>query len=188
MDDDYLYKVINGDIDSFRYFIKKYKDIGYSLAISVVKNEYQAQEILQTAFIRTYSGLKGFKGKSKFSTWFYRILVNEAFKALKKQPNNTITDLEPIVYTLIDVDYFKDIDEEENQKYCINEALKRINSNESLALRLFYLEECSIEEITEITGCSCSNVKVILHRGRKNMKEILKKLFKTENHCIDEKY
>jgi RNA polymerase sigma-70 factor (ECF subfamily) len=179
MDDFYLQKIIEGNADSFRYFIRKYKDKGYSLAISVVKNEYQAEEVLQNAFIKAYAALKSFKGKSKFSTWFYRILINEAFKSLKKQANTSHTDIEPFSGKLHEKEYFQINAEEEDHKFYINEALRRINPNESLALRLFYLEECSVEEITEITGWSCSNVKVILHRGRQNMKIILKKVFKS---------
>jgi RNA polymerase sigma-70 factor (ECF subfamily) len=182
MDDLYLKKVLSGDTDSFRYFIQKYKDIGYSLAMSVVKDEYLAQEILQTAFIRAYSGLKNFKGKSKFSTWFYRILINEAFKAVKKQSAGT--DLESVCGKIPEDDYFEANDKEENQKYYLNEALKRINSNESLALRLFYLEECSIEEITEITGWGNSNVKVILHRGRNNLRQVLEKMCKNDKSAL----
>ena len=57
----------------------------------------------------------------------------------------------------------------EEQKQIINEVLMRLPSNESLALRLFYLEELSMQELSEITGWTVSNSKVILHRGRKRM-------------------
>jgi RNA polymerase sigma-70 factor (ECF subfamily) len=150
--------------------------------MSVVKDEYLAQEVLQTAFIRAYSGLKSFKGKSKFSTWFYRILINEAFKAVKKQSTNT--DLDTVCCKIPEDDYFGANDKEGNQKYYLNEALKKIHSNESLALRLFYFEECSIEEITEITGWSNSNVKVILHRGRNNLRQVLEKIYKNDKAAL----
>jgi RNA polymerase sigma-70 factor (ECF subfamily) len=189
MDDLYLKKIIDGDAGSFRYFVKKYKDAGYSLSMSVVKDEFLAQEVLQSAFIKAYSGIEAFKGKSKFSTWFYRILINEAFKASNKQKKNNNIDIELISGKLPDVDYFETGDKEEYQKHCINEALKRINPRESLALRLFYLEECSIEDITEITGWTDSNVKVILHRARAHMKQALEEHYKSDKKvCINEKY
>ena len=187
MDDLYLKKIIDGDTGSFRYFIQKYKDAGYSLAMSVVKDEFQAQEVLQNAFIKAYSGLATFKGKSKFSTWFYRILINEAFKSSKRKNNRTHIEL--IAGKIPDSDYFEASDKEEYQKHCINEALERINPRERLALRLFYLEECSVEEITEITGWTESNVKVILHRARGHMKQALESCYKSDNKvCINEKY
>jgi RNA polymerase sigma factor (sigma-70 family) len=189
MDEVYIRKVLNGETDAFRYFIKKYKDIGYSLAMSVVKDEFLAQEVLQNAFIKAYSGLAAFRGKSKFSTWFYRILINEAFKASNKQKKNNNIDIELIAGKIPDTDYFKAGDNKEFQKHCINEALKRINPRESLALRLFYIEECSNEEMMEITGWTTANIKVILHRARAHMKQALEEHYKSDKKvCINEKY
>jgi RNA polymerase sigma factor (sigma-70 family) len=188
MDDFYLKKIIDGDADAFRYFINKYKDIGYSLAMSVVKDEFLAQEVLQNSFVNAYSGILAFKGKSKFSTWFYRIVINEAFKVSKKQKKNNHADIELIAGKVPDADYFESNDKEEYHKHCINEALKRINPRESLALRLFYLEECSIEEITEITGWTTANIKVILHRARAHMKQALEAYYKSDKKaCVNEK-
>ena len=184
MDNHYIQKILSGDTDSFRYFIKKYKDIGYSLAMSVVKDEYLAEEVLQISFINAFNAYTAFKGKSKFSTWFYRILINEAFKALKKQGKVINLNNEFFGNQIPEVDYFTLNIEKEDQKHYINEALKKIPANESLALRLFYLEECSIEEITEITGWTCSNIKVILHRARIHVREILKDCFKTERNGL----
>lgn len=63
----YIQKVLNGDKDAFRYIIAKYKDTGYSFAMSIVKDEFLAQEVMQIAFIRAYSKLNTFKGNSKFN-------------------------------------------------------------------------------------------------------------------------
>jgi len=176
----YIQKVLNGDTDAFRFIIKNYKDMAYSLAMSVVKDEFVAQEVLQTSFVRAFSSLDTFKGKSKFSTWLYRIVVNEAFKVLKKKENNVIIYGEPSFNTASEIDDFASKIEEDEQRYYINEALEKLSPKESLALRLFYLEENSIEEITEITGWSCSNIKVILHRARVNMRLILERSLKID--------
>ncbi len=87
MDEIYIKKVCDGDKDSFRYFVKQYKDMAFSIAISIVKDEFLAQEVSQDAFIKAYKALSSFNHKSKFSTWFYRIVVNEAFMNLKKRKN-----------------------------------------------------------------------------------------------------
>lgn len=77
---------------------------------------------------------------------------------------------------------------EEEQKYYIDLALKRIPSKEGLSLHLFYLEEYSIGEISDITGWSASNVKVILFRARKNIYRELSKLLKIENQLMDNNF
>lgn len=168
MDDDYIVRVCNGDTESFRYFLSKYKDMAFSVAVSIVKDENIAEEVVQDAFLNAFKGLKSFNRKSKFSTWFYRIVTNEAFKSLKKLKREFLSFVEYHNHEIVDEDILLSLQEDE-QTYCINEALKKLPPNESLALRLFYLQEGSIKEVREITGWSESKVKVTLFRARKNM-------------------
>jgi len=184
MDDVYIRKVLNGDTNAFRFIIIKYKDIGYSLAMSVVKDEFKAQEVLQTSFILAFTKLATFKGKSKFSTWLYRIVINEAFKSIKKQKSEIITFGESPVFRTLEVDSFSSGMDADEQRFYINEALKMLVAKESLILRLFYLEENRIEEIAEITGWTFSNIKVLLYRARINMKELLIKCFNIDKQIL----
>jgi RNA polymerase sigma-70 factor (ECF subfamily) len=180
MDDLYIKKVLDGQTEEFRYFIKHYKDLAFSVAFSVVKNEFTATEVVQESFVKAYENLKSFKGESKFSTWFCRIVINESFKTIRKE-KRTVSETgidqgadfreNPAIFEAL---------KETEQKYYINECLNRLPANESLVLRLFYLAENSIKEIREMTGWSESNTKVHLHRGRKNMQELLQKMLNTE--------
>ncbi len=167
-------KVLNGDTEAFRYFVTAYKDLAFSVAVSVVKNEFTAADVVQESFVKAFENLKSFKGKSKFSTWFIRIVINESFKSVQKKKVH-YTDL---VIELEDIqkDELKDAD----RKFFVNEVLKILSPNESLVLRLFYLNENSIIEICEMTGWNESKVKVTLHRARKSMEEKLRKLLKNE--------
>lgn len=173
MDSVYIRKVLDGSTENFRYFIQKYKDQAFSVAVSVVKNEFDAEEVVQEAFIKAFQNLKSFQGKSEFKTWFYRIVINEAFKKIKKSKieitlanGQTLPDVEDISET------FKGLTCDE-QKALVTESLKKIPPNESLSLRLFYLEGNSIAEICSLTGWSDANVKVILHRARKHLLEVV---------------
>lgn len=179
MDDFYIGKICNGDHDAFRYFIKTYKDIAYSIAISVVKDEFIAQEVTQDAFMKAFKNIGSFSKKSTFSTWFYRIVMNEALMRLRKLKKEFID------FTDINDDDISDENailslKEDEQTYLINEALRKLSSKESLALRLFYLQEESVKEVCEITGWSEANTKIILHRARKNMFVVLTQLMKTD--------
>ena len=174
MDGLYIRKVLGGDTEAFRYFIRNYKDLAFSVAISVVKDEFWAEEVVQESFIKVYRNLKSFKGHSSFKTWLYRIVVNESFQRLRQEKK-------AIVYK----DKFPDHElEEENleelspegKQVLVEEALKILSPNESLALRLFYLEEQDSKTISAITGWSDANVRVILHRARKNMLAVVQKL------------
>jgi RNA polymerase sigma factor (sigma-70 family) len=166
--------VLNGETDAFRYFVTTYKDTAYSLAVSVVKDEFTAADVVQEAFVKAFENLKTFRGDSKFSTWFFRIVINEAFKILQKKkirlPGNEFY-LPEMANDHLEI---------ADRSFYINEVLKQMPPAESLVLRLFYLNENCIKEICEITGWSEPKIKVTLHRARKTMEEQLVRVLKNE--------
>lgn len=176
-DDLHIRNVLEGDEGAFRYFITEYKDMAFTVAISIVKEDSIAQEVVSDAFLKAFNSLRSFKKEALFSTWLYRIVVNEALMRLRKTKREIIT---------FNADYDRDVQdedalfclEESEQSHLINEALKMLSPNESLVLRLFYLQEENIRSVCDITGMSASNVKVTLHRGRKNMFRIIGQLKK----------
>jgi RNA polymerase sigma-70 factor (ECF subfamily) len=180
MDGLYIQKVLAGETEEFRYFIRQYKDLGFSVAMSVVKDEFTAADVVQESFVKAYQNLKSFKGQSKFSTWFCRIVINESFKVARRDRKIVAgaklpSSAEPIEAPSVLAELKK-----EERSYYVNECLNRLPANESLVLRLYYLTENSIKEICEMTGWSESNVKVLMFRGRKNMLEMLEKMLTTE--------
>lgn len=185
MDEQYIQKVLEGDVNSFRYFVSTYKDLAFSISVSIVKSELTAQEAVQDAFVKAFENLEKFKGNSKFSTWFYRIVVNESLRKIKQKRLNSveISEAEHEIPVNENHDSFKALHEVE-QKEIINEVLAAMSQTESLLLRLFYLEENKIDDICEITGLNASNVKVILHRARKRFYVLLEKSLKNEIRTI----
>ncbi|UIR56924.1 sigma-70 family RNA polymerase sigma factor [Sphingobacterium sp. SRCM116780] len=177
MDQHYIDKVLSGDRNSFRYFLQKYQDMVFSVAMSIVKNETIAEEVAQDAFVKCYHKLESFNQQSKFSSWLYRIVVNTAFMQLRKIKIEVLDFQSDYEDDVIDESTLTALEETERSQM-INEALCLLPANESLALRLFYLEEESIKEVSLITGWTDANTRVILHRARKRMYGILKKLMK----------
>ncbi len=178
MADTDIQKVLNGDADAFRFLVREHKDNAYTLAFSVVKDEALAQDVVQVAFIKAYKKLDTFRKESSFSTWFYRIVINEAFnkqKREKKKPE-TLETVSPDELGGEEIKGEFSKMEQNDQQYYINEALMRLPANYSLALRLFYLNESSLDEITQITGWSNANTRVLLYRARKEFKLVLTEL------------
>lgn len=180
MDDIYLDKVIHGDTKAFRYFVNKYKDMAFSIAISIVKDNFTAEEVTQDAFLNAFNAMKKFNRQSKFSTWFYRIVVNEAFKRSKKVQNEVITYSDNPINEVADDSMLISLHETE-QRFIIEKALEIISPRESLVLRLFYLQDESIKDVGKITGWSNSNVRVTLFRARKSMHKALKEILNFNN-------
>jgi len=177
MPERYIKRILDGDKEAFRFIIGECQDAAYNLSISILKDDMLAKEAIQKAFIRAYEKLHTFKHRSTFKTWFHRIVVNEAFQLSRKSKNNRNSPHNlPANYESSKNEIQKGIDENHMQHY-VHQALDVMKPNECLSLRLFYLEEHSIEEIIDITGWSKSNVKVTLHRARKSMKTILSEKF-----------
>ena len=172
MDELYLQQVLEGNPDAFRYFVQQYKDMGYAVALSVLKDPFLAEEALQTGFIKAYRNLAYFRKQSKFSTWFLRIVTNEALGQLRKNNHRNIQFTESFPEISVDENAIKQLQQEDKMRL-IQEALQQLPPKESLALRLFYLEEEDLNTVCDITGWTMTNTKVILHRARKHILVLL---------------
>ena len=77
-------QIIEGDTSAFSVLVDHYKDLVFTLAMRMVKNREEAEEVSQDTFIKVYKSLNKFKGDSKFSTWIYRVAYNTCLDRLKK--------------------------------------------------------------------------------------------------------
>jgi RNA polymerase sigma factor (sigma-70 family) len=176
----YIEQVLGGKIEAFRYLIDRYKDRTYNLAFRICGNREEAEEVAQDAFLKVFRSLKGFKMKSSFATWLYRIVYNTAISYVRNKKKG-ILSLEDFPAEAADF-AGKNISEEEAEKEyrnaLVNFALQKINEEERGLISLFYYEEMSTEEISDFTGISKSNIKVKLFRARQKMLEIIEKVEK----------
>jgi RNA polymerase sigma factor (sigma-70 family) len=180
MDDFYINKVLSGDYNSYSYFIKTYKRFAFSISYAILKDENLTEEVVQDSFVKAFRHLKSFKKESKFQTWLGRIVINESIRVSKtKVVEYVVYDEIPGAAVEILNDSIESLTQEE-QKYYISTVFEFLSTNEALALELFYLQENSIVEITELTGWSESKIKMLLLRGRRSFYTHLKKILKTE--------
>ncbi|WP_239524894.1 RNA polymerase sigma factor [Leptobacterium flavescens] len=179
-DDLLIDRVRDGDMHAFRLLVEKYKDISLSLACSILKDRDKAEDVLQDAFVKVYRKLNSFRGTSAFATWLYRIVVNTAYNALKKEKRQAfIRETEVDLPETKEPEKYEDLKREEQQKY-INMAMDKLKADEALVLRLYYLCDLNSKEIRKITGFSNSKIKVDLHRGRNNLYRQLERILGTE--------
>lgn len=142
----------------------------------MVQDKVQARHIVQNAFIQAFKSLPSFKQEAKFSSWLYRIVVNESIKINRKSKLEQRTVPITASHTIALKTYNGALDtiELKEKKAEINRILSLMKPKERLILELFYLQENSITEIKMITGFSISNIKVLLHRARKNFATFFK--------------
>ena len=172
MEDIYIDRVLSGDVDAFSFFIRTYKEMAFNISLSIVKDEQYAEEVTQDAFMKAFIGLKSFSRKSKFKSWFYRIVVNESFLRLRSlKKNKNVVSFEEQKDDILE-EHFEEVSEDQSAK--IAKVLSQLEPREGLALNLFYLQELSINDITDITGRTKANTKVIIYRARKSLRQIWK--------------
>lgn len=176
-------KVKAGDMTAFNVLIDEYKAMAFTLALKLMKNREDAEEVAQDAFLKAYKNINQFEGNSKFSTWLYTIVYNTALTRLRKKKLPT-SDLDGhreeylSSYSESDKEWHQ-LQKAERSGY-IKQALDLLSPEDQIAITLFYLNENSIQEICEITGWELSNVKVRLHRSRKRLLKVLEQLLDTE--------
>jgi len=134
----------------------------------------ELEDVLQVVFIKAYRNLYGFNVNKKFSSWIYRIAHNEAINYLKKNSKGQIS-LEEVEYKIIDekINLHDDID-----KILLKKKVEKYLSDISLKYRepliLFYFEQKSYREISDILRVPKNTVGTLISRGKQMLKENLK--------------
>ena len=185
-DNIYISKVLEGDRNAFAYLVDKYKTMVYSLALRLVKDREEAEEISQDAFIKAYQSLASFKGKAKFSSWLYRIVYNTAISKLRQQPAGRVSLDESNIADTLYIESKQNYDAlsaGERKKY-LEKALDSLDMDEKMLVIMYYYEERDLDEIATIAGLTKTNTKVKLYRARKKMLTVLQSYLKEETYNL----
>jgi len=181
-DQHYINKILLGDSKSFAILVDRYKDLVFTLALRMVKNREEAEEVSQDTFLKVFKSLNKFKGDSKFSTWIYRVGYNTCLDRIKKnkRAQRTVTIDEFTEHQIKTLDNALDNMEMEERKLAIQNCLQLLPSEDGYLITLYYFEELSLEEISKIIDITVNNVKVKLFRSRKKLATILKQRIEPE--------
>ncbi|MEI9920908.1 MAG: sigma-70 family RNA polymerase sigma factor [Bacteroidota bacterium] len=172
----YVEAIQNGDPAPYAFIVNEYQHMAYTIALRVLGNAEDAEDIAQESFIKAYQQINQFQFKSKFSTWLYTIVYRTAISKLKEGRLNifSISDEENEHYT-IGSSQLNQLEVKEEQEF-VKRAILNLPGTEALIITLFYLNENSVKEIQEITGLSSALIKIRLFRGRKKLERALRGL------------
>lgn len=138
----------------------------YKLCLSYSGDKLFADDLHQETWIAVWNSLPKFRGESKIGTWIYRIAINTCLVGIKKEKNkdqNSEAILSKLVY-----EETQDNSKEINRLY---ESISKLKESERIIITLV-LEEKPYEEIAEITGITENNLRVKIHRIKKELQEI----------------
>jgi RNA polymerase sigma factor (sigma-70 family) len=178
----YINKIKEGNTDLYAVLVDRYKNMAYTIAMKVLGNKDDSQDVAQESFIKAFQQLHTFKGNSKFSTWLYTIVYRTAISKWKENRLETQSIDESIHERFTHEQTFQPYNQlqiKDEQEF-VNQAIQRLPRTEALLVTLFYINESSIKEIREITGLSLPNVKIKLFRARKKLERDLKFLMRPE--------
>ena len=176
-EDSLIDRIIAGEQQLYVELINRYKGYAFTIALKILQNRPEAEEAAQDAFIKAFHNLAKFNRESKFSTWLYRIAFNTAI-SYKRKSKVIFQSIETVRITQRH-EGEGNVEHDDRKKF-IEQAMRKLNDADRLAVNLFYLQEFSLEEIAEITGTQANTVKVRLHRARQRLADELKNILQKE--------
>jgi RNA polymerase sigma-70 factor (ECF subfamily) len=172
---------VTGNSDAFDRLITQYRDKAHGLARRLTETEEDAEDVLQEAFFNAFRGISRFNGKSRFSTWLYRIVLNCALTKRRRRKLATVSLDEAIVSPVGSVAReFEDTGPDPLERLIAGEsreilskAIDDLPSRHRAAFVLKHVENLSGSEIARILNVSVPAIKARLHRTRLALRESL---------------
>lgn len=177
LSDEKLVEQIRSDNQElYEEIVKRYENQLLRYAQYVIKDSEKAADVVQNAFIKAYKNLHGFDTNKKFSSWIYRIVHNEAVNIIRKDSRQFSLDGLKWGERFLarEEDLGEDIRDEE-VKTLLKDSLEELPLNYRVPLALFFLEEKSYDEISEVLRMPVGTVGTRINRGKKHLKKIVQK-------------
>jgi RNA polymerase sigma-70 factor, ECF subfamily len=175
-----------GELDAFEALTNRYEQRVYSLALRMLRQEQDAEDVTQQTFLSALENLNGFRGEASFATWLLRIATHAALKVIRKRQGLDTISLEEATEeadsygTIPHPEYIADwrqspeelVQKNEIQRL-LDDALAKLDEKHRLVFLLRDVEGLSVKETAEALGLSEANTKVRLLRARLQLRERL---------------
>jgi RNA polymerase sigma-70 factor (ECF subfamily) len=184
-----------GDPKEFSRLVDAYSSKIYHLALKMLSQQEDAEDVLQETFLKAYRGIKSFDGRSKISTWLFRIATNEALMVIRRKHPEVISIDEPIETEESEQEPVQIVDwcclpenellsEESKEK--LDEAVQKLPQRLRVVFILRDINDLSTHETAEVLGLSDTAVKTRLSRARLRLREELSAYFGERTNEISE--
>ncbi len=169
-------KTLDGNTQAFSVLVERYQNYVFTIAVRMLRNREEAEEVAQDSFIKAFEALSTFRGESKFSSWLYSITYRKTLDRIRKNNNSrTIELVEEITESETeDIENALHFLQIQERNELIKKGIEELPEQDGAIITFFYFEELSIKEIAEITELSEDNVKIKLYRSRKKLFTLLK--------------
>ena len=154
---------------------KGYYKAMFNTAFRILKDDFEAEDIMQEAFLTAFTKLHTFKGEVAFGAWLKRIVINNSIYHFKKQQKNRSVDLEEVMYKVEDNDEVASTNNgyTELKAQKVMETMKSLKDNYRVSLTLHLIEGYDYEEISEIMNISYANCRTTISRAKESLRKKL---------------
>jgi RNA polymerase sigma-70 factor (ECF subfamily) len=178
-DEEVVARVLDGETGTFEIIMRRYNQRLYRVARAILRNDGEAEDVMQDAYVRAYEHLDQFAGRAKFSTWLTRIAVHEALA--RQHRRNRYQDLEPMSEQEGDpMDRFASLALNPEQqasnseiRRLLEEAVEKLPDAYRTIFILRDVEGMSTTDAADALEITEENVKVRLHRARALLRKSL---------------
>jgi RNA polymerase sigma-70 factor (ECF subfamily) len=173
-----------GDKKALTELVKKYEQTIYNFAFKICRDPARAENIMQETFFSMIKSLHQFDGKSKLSTWLYRIVANHCLMEVRKKKNRFVSleNDDDMIEDKYVADWkslpYKSMENIELRKI-LDDAIKKLSPDYRIVFLLRDVEGLSTEETGKITELSVPAVKSRLHRARAFLRKEINEAFKS---------
>jgi RNA polymerase sigma-70 factor (ECF subfamily) len=175
-----------GDSEEFSRIVEAYSSKIYRLATKMLNQQQDAEDVLQETFLKAYRGIKSFDGRSKISTWLFRIATNEALMIIRRKHPEVVSIDEPLETEDGEKEPVQIVDwcclpEEEllseETKERLDAGVQKLPERLRVVFILRDINDLTTHETAEILGLSDTAVKTRLSRARLKLREELSVYF-----------
>jgi RNA polymerase sigma-70 factor (ECF subfamily) len=171
---------------AFETMVRFYGGRLLAVAKRFTRNDEDAREVLQTAYLNAFRALKDFEGACRLSTWLHRIVVNTALMKLRSCRRRREESIEVLLPAFQEdghhVEQFSEwstpadqLMEQKQTRATVRAAIEQLPENYRFVLKLRDIEELSTQEVATMLGMTPTAVKVRLHRARQALSTLLRK-------------
>lgn len=176
-DQELVARAREGDADAFEELVRLHTPQLYRLLARMLGSASAAEDVVQECFIRAWRALPNFRGDARFSTWLYRIAINEGNRLLARESRRELLPFDDVLRDVPDVGaQTAELAEAGELREQLESLLAELPANYRVAVVLRDVEGYSNEEAAELLGLDVRNFKSRLHRGRMALRARLEEL------------
>ena len=149
---------------------RRYAKGMYHVALRIVKNERDAEDVMQEGMMKAFEKMNQFRQEVPFGAWLKRIMVNQSIDWYKKNKLNTWEDVETTLYITPDETEDDILDNQQIKVQEVLEALNRLKDNYRMIVTLIFIEGYDQEEVCEILNISSANCRTLLSRAKEQLR------------------